>query len=109
MQTENLALADTVSLIREELGLLLAMINNRHIKRVQDGICDESLSTPFIDICYTFDKVVDACDTVAHNFSGKTRDAGSRSKKDLSEIVKKLYQDKFLALSDGKALPEHNN
>ena len=109
MQTENLALADTVSLIREELGLLLAMINNRHIKRVHDGICDESLSTPFIDICYTFDKVVDACDTVAHNFSGKTRDAGSRSKKDLSETVKKLYHDKFLALSDGKALPENNN
>lgn len=80
------------------------MINSRHIKRVHDGVCDASLSTPFIDICYTFDKVVDACDTVAHNFSGKTRGVTSQSDRDLAETVKKLYQDKFLALSDGKAL-----
>lgn len=80
------------------------MINNRHIRHVHDGVCDSSLSTPFIDICYTFDKVVDACDTVAHNVSGKARDVSNRSGKGLAETVKKLYQDKFLALSDGKVL-----
>ena len=108
METENMELADTVSLFREEMGRLLAMINSRHIRRVHSGACDEALSTPFIDTCYTIEKVVDACDTVAHNFSGKKRGDSAASEKERAESIRYLFRDKFAALEDGEASDDEN-
>jgi len=94
-----------IGIIGDPLGMLLggsmgALMGS--MVDMDDSLSNESLIEKVMDVCYTFDKVVDACDTVAHNLSGKTSGVTSQSDRDLSETVKKLYQDKFLALTDQK-------
>ncbi len=99
LQTENSSLSETVRLSREQISVLMNRINARHIKRLHNGTCEEALSTPFIDICYNLEKVVDACDTVAHNILGK-KGVDSETVAEKAKAIEHLYRDKFQALAD---------
>ena len=99
MKTGNTNLTETVRLCREQIDLLLNRINSRHIRRLHNGTCEEELSTPFIDICYNLEKVVDACDSVAHNILG-VKGVESTLSPEQAKTIRQLYQDKFQALSD---------
>ena len=80
-------------------------MNKKHIKRLHEGICDRDLGTPFMDICYNLEKIIDECDQVALNmlpFTGYGTNKQEASGDDHSEMteaqIRNLYKDKYKAL-----------
>lgn len=102
-------LTESISLFREIVSELHSMINTKHIKRLHEGICDRDMGTPFMDLCYNFEKIIDECDQVAVNllpFTVSRHDVKEASQADHPEMsdaqIKELFRDKYLALLENK-------
>ncbi len=100
-------LTKNISVFREVVSQLHSMVNKKHIKRLHEGICDRDLGTPFMDICYNLEKIIDECDQVAlnllpftNNGAGIPDDRKDEDTKMSADQIKELYRDKYLALLD---------
>nr|MCR4850451.1 hypothetical protein [Lachnospiraceae bacterium] len=98
-------LTKNISLFREVVSQIHALVNKKHIKRLHEGICDRDMGTPFMDICYNLEKIIDECDQVALNmlpFTGYGTNKQEASGDDHSEMteaqIRNLYKDKYKAL-----------
>ncbi|MCR4739564.1 MAG: hypothetical protein K5886_04800 [Lachnospiraceae bacterium] len=89
------------------VGFVNAVINIKHIRRLHEGICDRECSLPFMDICYTHEKVIDSCDMVAYNLKPFQKrndhpEISEEEKKMLEtkrqENIRKLLKDKYTEL-----------
>ena len=106
LEMGNLSLSDSIGLFRQEVSEFHGIINSRHIKRLHDGICKREDSIPFMDICYSLEKVIDSCDMVAHNirpFQTEDDEISEEEKKirekKKEEYIRNLFKDKYMELN----------
>ena len=102
-------LTKSISVFREMVSQLHSMVNNRHIRRLHDGICDRQMGKLFMDMCYDLEKIIDECDTIAANLlpfilSGSSARVVTEDehKEPGTDKIKELYKDKYMALLDNK-------
>ena len=107
LEMGNLSLTESIGLFRQEVSEFHALINSRHIKRLHDGICNRDSSIPFMDLCYSLEKVIDSCDMVAHNLKpfltgdDEIPDAEKEIReKKRAEYIRSLFADKYSELEE---------
>ena len=117
-QKGSLTLSQTIKYYREAVSSLHRKISKRHIERLHEGICAAEAGASFMDICYSLEKMLDSCDTVAeviyqHLSTIKTQkdkkkkdpenNAGSgRSDIDKAAYIRDLFRDKYESLLTGE-------
>lgn len=100
-------LADTVQAFREVIVGLSHQINARQIRRVHKGESSSEEGIPFMEICFSFERIMDRCDHAAGNLLAyetvfsrplDPRDLEIREKK--HREIRSLFRDKYSMLKE---------
>ena len=100
-------LADTVQVFREVIIGLSHKINTRQISRVHSGESSSEAGIPFMETCFSYERIMDRCDHVAGNLLAfesiasrplKPQDQAAREKR--HREIRSLFRDKYSMLKD---------
>ncbi len=105
LEVGSISLTETIKLFRQQVSMIHSRISEKHVKRLHEGICSWECSGPFMDICYSLEKIIDSCDTVAHNLTPfhESTAATSEQKREIPEEkrmehIRNLFKDKYADL-----------
>ena len=108
-ETGDLEMAATVEPLESAIDTINVKIKNRHIERLQNGLCTIELGFILQDICTDFERVSDHCSNIAVYQIEVPQD-----ELDAHEYLQSLRQENSIAFKDAKrdykllyALPEN--
>ena len=102
-------LAATVQTFREVIIGLSHQINARQISRVYKGESSSEEGIPFMETCFSFERIMDRCDHVAGNLLAyetissrplDPQDQEAREKK--HREIRSLFRDKYSILKESR-------
>lgn len=86
----NLELAKKVSLMEDEIDDLEVKLRDKHIARLNEGLCNPQSAIIFIELIHNLERIADHCDNIAeavmddHGFQSKEKEL--KNAKDLQEL-----------------------
>ena len=97
---EKRSFSETITVFREAVSSLHNEVIVRHIKRLHSGVCSKVAGPYFLDMCYSLEKLIDNCDTIAEEAIEHDSEAHGFSSEYSSKRRKilRLFNDKYRML-----------
>ena len=95
---EKRSFAETITIFREAVSSLHTEVILRHIKRLHSGQCHRNISSYFLDLCYSLEKLIDNCDSIAEEAIDDGTPNFSNEYSEKRRKILRLFSDKYKLL-----------
>ena len=100
---ESDSLGNTIKISKEVITGFQGIIFRKQMDRMKNGTSSLKNDSLFIDLVYSFEKIIDACDEVATGMAEYHREfgIGNPDEKEVKpEVVRALFEDKYELLKN---------